>query len=340
MENNLKPATEKGNIIKRYIPLFAIIIVVFVIGFFWYKDYAKYIYTDDAHVDSDNVSICSKILGRISHIYADEGDSVKKDMLLAELDSADLLAQKRQAIAATDQALASQVQAEARFKYDQEGIKVQEVNYEKAQEDFLRAKTQFAGDVIPKEQFDHAKKTLESANAQLNESKTQLEVSKAQIGTALATIENAKAQIGVLSTQLNNTRLYVPFAGIVAKRWLLPGDVVQPGQPIFTITNNNKLWVTVYLEETKLSNVHLNQKAIYTIDAFSGIKFTGKIFSIGSNTASQFSLIPPNNASGNFTKITQRVPLKISIDGTRNNESLSDFKILTGMSVVVRIVKD
>lgn len=340
MENNLKPVKESNNVIKRYIPLFAVVIIVFVIGFIWYKDYTKYIYSDDAHIDADNVAISSKILGRISHIFADEGDSVKKGMLIAELDSADLLAQKRQAIAAKDQALASQIQAEAKYKYDQDGIKVVEVNYEKAQEDFLRAKNQFAGDVIPKEQFDHAQKTFESANAQLNAAKTQLEVSKAQIETAFATVENAKAQIGVLSTQLNNTRLYAPFGGIVAKRWLLPGDVVQPGQPIFTLTNNNKLWVAVYLEETKLSNVHLSQKAIYTIDAFSGVKFTGKVFSIGSNTASEFSLIPPNNASGNFTKITQRVPLKISIDGTEKNGNISDFKILDGMSVVVRIVKD
>jgi len=138
---------------------------------------------------------------------------------------------------------------------------------------------------------------------------------------------------------LGNTKLYAPSDGIIAKRWLLPGDITQPGQSVFTITNNHKLWIIVYLEETNLSQIHINQKARYTIDAFPGAVFTGRVFSIGSNTASQFSLIPPNNASGNFTKVTQRVPLKISIDGIEKGKKLSDYKILSGMSAVVKIIK-
>ena len=119
----------------------------------------------------------------------------------------------------------------------------------------------------------------------------------------------------VIETQLKNAKLYSPISGIVAKRWLLPGDIVQPGQSVFTVTNNDKLWVAVYLEETKVAGVYVGQPSNFSIDAFPGVEFTGKVYSIGSNTASQFSLIPPNNASGNFTKVTQRVPLKISIDG-------------------------
>jgi membrane fusion protein (multidrug efflux system) len=337
--NNGKPSNGKKNGIKRYIPLMIVIVVVLTIGFFWYREFLKYISTDDAHVDSDNVSISSKILGRIVHLYADEGDSVKKGMLLAELDSSDLLSDKKQTIAAKDQALASQVQAEAKYQYDQENIKVLEVNFEKAQDDYKRSKDQFAGEVIPKEQFDHDQKNFESAKAQLEAAKTQLMVSKAQIGIAMAAIENAKAQIGVITTKLSNTRLYAPFDGIIARRWLLPGDITQPGQSIFTLNNNNKLWIAVYLEETKVENVHVNQKAKFTIDAFPGVTFVGKVFSIGSNTAAQFSLIPPNNASGNFTKITQRVPLKISIEGTENNKNIADYKILAGMSAVIKIIK-
>ncbi len=344
MENNNngngKPSNGKNTGIKRYIPLFVVVAIVLIIGFLWYREYSKYVYTDDAHVDSDNVSVSSKILGRIVHLYADEADSVKKGMLLAELDSADLLSQKKQAIAMLDQASASQVMAEARYQSDQENIKVSNVDYEKSQDDFKRAKDQFAGEVIPKEQFDHIQKSYESAKAKLDASKTQLTVSKAQINSAIASIENAKAQIGVITTQINNTRLYAPFSGIVAKRWLLPGDITQPGQSIFTLTNDKKLWIAVFLEETKLAKVHINQKVKFTIDAFSGVTFEGKVFSIGSNTASQFSLIPPNNASGNFTKITQRVPLKISIEGTENHKILADYKILAGMSAVIKIIKD
>ncbi|MEI6852467.1 MAG: HlyD family secretion protein, partial [Bacteroidota bacterium] len=80
--------------------------------------------------------------------------------------------------------------------------------------------------------------------------------------------------------------------------------------------------------------------ALFKVDAFSDIEFNGKIFSIGANTASQFSLIPPNNASGNFTKVTQRVPIKISIDGTEKGEQINTFKFLAGMSAEVKIIKD
>ena len=338
--NNGKPENGKKNGIKKFIPVIVIIAVVITIGLVWYKNYSKYISSDDAYIDAENVSVSSKILGRLNHLYVDEGDSVKKGMLLAELDSTDLLAQKKQAMAMKEQAIANQLQAEAKYNYDQENIKVVEVNFYKAQEDFTRSKNQFEGDVITKEQYDHSQKSLESAKAQLEATKSQLGVSKAQIGSSYAAVENADAQIGVITTQINNTRLYSPINGVVARRWLLPGDIAQPGQSIFTLNNNFKLWVTLFLEETNLGKVHLNQKARFTVDAFPGKEFTGKIISIGSNTASQFSLIPPNNASGNFTKITQRVPVKISIDGTGNSNGNSDYKLLAGMSVVVKIIKD
>lgn len=333
-----KKEKEKGK--KMFIPLVAIVLVVLIAGIYWYRDYSKYITTDDAHVDSDNVAVSSKILGRISSIKANEGDTVKQGELLAELDSADLLAQKNQTLAGRDQAIANVQQAEAKLKFDQENIKVLEIACSKATEDYERAKSQIAGDVISKEQFDHIKKNYESAQAQLEAAKTQLNVSKAQINSAVSAVESAKAQIGVISTQLNNTKLYAPINGLVARRWLLTGDITQPGQSIYTITSDKKLWVVVFLEETYVANLHVGQKAIFYIDAFSGVKFTGKIISLGSNTAGQFSLIPANNASGNFTKVTQRVSLKISIDGTTEGNDLSKYHILSGMSVEVKIIKD
>lgn len=181
---------------------------------------------------------------------------------------------------------------------------------------------------------------MESTQAQLNASNASLLVSKAKIESAAAAIKSAEAQVALIQTQLKNTKLYAPMSGIIAKRWLLPGDITSPGQSLFTITNNEKYWVVVYLEETKISKLHVGEKAKFSIDAFSGVDFTGKIFSIGSNTASQFSLIPPNNASGNFTKVTQRVPLKISIEATEKGDNIKTFKFLAGMSAEVKIVKD
>lgn len=338
-ENN-ENETRKKKGLKIYIPVLIIIAAVLGLGYVWYRNYTRFIASDDAYIDADRVSVSSKMLGRITRLYFDEGDSVKSGELLAELDSTDLVAQKNQSIALTKQAIASKIQAEARLAFDEESIKVQEISLEKATEDYNRAQEQFKGNVIPKEQYDHVLKAYQSARAQLDAAQSQLKVSKAMVGSAEAAVNSATAQVGVIESQLRNTRLYSPADGIIAKRWLLPGDIVQPGQSIFTVYDDRKYWVDVNLEETKLADIHLGQEAKYTIDAFPGATFYGKVFYIGSNTASQFSLIPPNNASGNFTKITQRVEIKISIDSVDPGNDLNKYAFLAGMSVVVKIYKD
>jgi membrane fusion protein (multidrug efflux system) len=324
---------------KVYIPLLVVIALILGGVTYWYIDYKKYIKTDDAHVESDVVAISPKILGRIIKLYAEEGDSVKKGQLLAELDSTDLVAQKNQAIANHEQAKTAVGQAEAKYQLDLKNNNVQEILLSKVQDDYNRAKNQFKGDVITQEQYDHAKKSLETAQAQLEASQSQASVSGAQITSAKAAVASAEAQIGVIQTQINNTRLYAPTAGLIGKRWLLPGDIAQPGQSIYNIVNSDNLWVSVYLEETKLENLHIGQQVIFTLDTYPGVTFMGKIFTLGSNTAAQFSLIPANNASGNYTKVTQRVQLKISIDGTREGKSLSGYRILSGMSAIVKIIR-
>jgi len=324
---------------KIYIPLTVVILIVIVGGVYWYKDYTSYIRTDDAVVASDNISVSPKMMGRISKIYAEEGDSVKQGQLLAELDSIDLLAQKQQVIALKSQTEANKAQAQAKLQYDEKNIKILHIALEKAKEDFNRAKTQYAGGVITKEQYDHLLKAQETAQAQLEAAQAQIGVSKTMIKSAETAVTAAQAQIGVITSQLNNTRLYAPANGVVAKRWLLPGDIAQPSQAIYTINNNNRFWIMVYLEETKMENLHNGQKALIALDTYPDVVFTGKIFTMGSTTASQFSLIPPNNASGNFTKVTQRVAIKISIDGTENGQKLTSYNLMTGMSAVVKIIK-
>ena len=324
---------------KIYIPLALVALIVIVGGVYWYKDYTSYIRTDDAVVASDNVTVSPKIMGRISKIYVEEGDSVNQGQLLAELDSIDLLAQKQQVIALKSQTQANKEQSQAKLQYDEKNIKILQIGLEKSKEDFDRAKTQYKGGVITKEQYDHMQKAQETAQAQLEAAKAQILVSKTTIKSAEASVTAAQAQIGVITTQLSNTRLYAPVKGLVAKRWLLPGDIAQPSQAIYTINNNNKFWILVFLEETKMENLHNGQKALIALDTYPDVVFTGKIFSMGSTTASQFSLIPQNNASGNFTKVTQRVAIKISIDGTESGQKLSSFNLLTGMSAVVKIIK-
>jgi membrane fusion protein (multidrug efflux system) len=333
-----KKGSRKAAKIRAYVALGIVITALVVFGWRWYNEYNSYYSTDDAYIDADRVAVSSKILGRITNIYADEGDSVAKDRLLVELDSSDLFAQKLQAKAAMEQAFSSVDQSKAKYELDQKSVLVQEINVAKAKEDLDRASAQYDGKVIPKEQFDHAKKTYESATAMLESAKAQQDVSKAQIASSESTTKTAAAQIGILETSLKNTRIYAPAGGRIAKRWLLPGDVVQPGQPVFTITRDSLFYVMAYFEETKVGGIHNGKKAEFTVDAYPGLKLTGKVINVGSNTAAQFSLIPPNNASGNFTKVTQRIPVKISIDEVKNNPG-QPVHFSAGMSVLVKIIK-
>ena len=336
MENKQVKKEKSG---KVYIPLIVVIALVLGGGVYWYIDYSKYIKTDDAKVEADNVAVSPKILGRIGELMAEEGAAVKKGQLLAVLDSTDMVAQKNQIVAAKAQAEAMVLQSNAKYQYDLKNNKVQEVMLSKAKEDFDRAKAQYEKDVITREQFDHAKKTLETAQAQMDAARSLVNVSSAQIKSSQASVETTQAQINQINTQLGNTKLYAPSDGTIGKRWLMPGDVAQPGQSIYTIVNDNKLWVSVFLEETKLENLHVGQSVIFTLDTYPDVTFNGKITMLSSNTAAQFSLIPASNASGNFTKVTQRVQLKVSIDGVSGGKKLEDYRILSGMSAVVKIIR-
>ncbi len=334
----MKPES-KNKKLRVYLPVSIVILIVLIGAVYWYRDYERYITTDDAHIDADNVAVSSKMLGRISAVYAQEGDTVKEGTLLAVLDSTDIAAQKCQALAMKAQAEAGLNQARVKYASDSKSLRVLEINLEKATDDFKRARAQSEGGVISPEQFDHAKKAFETSQAQLEAAQAQLQVSKSMIGSATSAVETAIAQVNVLNTQMNNTMLYAPADGIVAKRWLLTGDVVQPSQGVFTLTLSKNLWVVAFLEETKIAGVHTGQKVDFTIDAFSNTRFHGKIFLVGSYTASVFSLIPANNASGNFTKVTQRIPVRISIESEDKGRDISSLNIMPGMSVVVKIIK-
>jgi membrane fusion protein, multidrug efflux system len=294
---------------KVVIPLFIVIFGIAAFAYYWYMGTKEYVSTDDAYVDANRVAISSKILGRIDSLTVNEADTVRTGQVLVMLDDIDLRAQQAQA--RTSLALA------------QENIALANVTLDRAQTDFKRASTQMKDNVITKEQFEHAQSELESA--------------KARSSIAVAQANTAKAQLAVVETQLRNTVIISPMNGVVSKRWTLPGDVVSPGQPIFSVYDLQNIWVTANMEETSISVLRSTEDVEISVDAYPDRKFSGHVFQIGSNTASQFSLIPPNNASGNFTKITQRVPVKISVKQSPNQKKDTSVQLLPGMSVEVRV---
>ncbi len=304
MSGNGKPRR-----IRILIPVAIILLLAIIVAVYWYVYLRGYISTDDAYIDANALSVSPKIQGRIVQLNVDEGDTVSAGEVLVQLDDSDLRAQE--------------AQAQAALEYAREAVSLAEVSVQKAQEDFNRSQTQYKQSVIPKEDYDHSRQALELAQAQKK--------------LAQAQVNNAQAHIEVIATQLDNTTISTPQRGTVARKWVLPGDIIQPGQPMYTIYNLDSVWVTANLEETKLAAVHLGDKVSISVDAYSDLQVTGRVILIGSAAASEFSLIPPNNASGNFTKVTQRVPIKIAIDDESMARSLECCRLLPGMSVEIKV---
>lgn len=290
------------------IPLLVFLTIAAVGGIYWYMGLEDYVSTDDAFVSANSVAVSTKILGRVQSLGTDEGDTVSTSQVLVKLDDSNLKAQE--------------ASSKAGLELAQRSVPLAQVEVNRAQDDFQRASVQYKGGIVTKEQYDHAQKALEAARVQLS--------------IALSRVSAAQAQLGVVEADLQNTVIKSPLDGVVAKRWVLPGDVVQPGQPVFTVYDLKNVWITANLEETKLGHLRIGDPVDIDVDAYPGMKFSGKVFQIGTFTASEFSLIPPNNASGNFTKVTQRVPVKISLDRVHPTSGADPF-LRPGMSVEVSV---
>jgi membrane fusion protein (multidrug efflux system) len=294
---------------KRVIIPFTIFVAIAVlVTAYWYMYRRGYVSTNDAFVDGNPVTISSKILGRVTELGVATGDKTTAQELLVRLDDTDLRAQEAQATAA--------------LAYTEQSVSLAKIGLDRARDDFDRAHAQYKDNVITREQHDHARQALELADA-------QYKVAQSQVGAS-------RAQLGVVETQLKNTQIVSPIAGVVAKRWVMPGEIVQPGQPIFTLYDLGDVWITANFEETKLGAITLGDPVRISVDAYPGREFAGKVSLIGAAAASQFSLIPPNNAAGNFTKVTQRVPVKISLDEA-TRPAAGQASLLPGMSVLAKV---
>jgi membrane fusion protein, multidrug efflux system len=301
---------------RRFLIPFTFLLLCAALGLAYWAFFLRgSVSTDDAFVDGDPTSISAKIQGRITLLSCAEGDTVSLGQVLVRLDDTDLRAQLAQGEAAADLA--------------RQSISLAQVSVRKAQEDFNRAAAQFKGGIITQEQHDHARQALDLAQAQLK--------------VAQAQETNAQAQCDVIRVQLRNTEIASPTAGVIARKWVMPGNIVQPGQPLYTIYDLHHVWITANFEETKLASIRPGRPVEVTLTAYPERKLHGKVVLIGAAAASEFSLIPPNNASGNFTKVTQRVPVKIELDPAEESPAhpaggtAPALRLLPGMSADVKI---
>ena len=263
--------------------------------------------TDDAALYSDQVVVSAEILGRVTEMYAAEGDKVTKGQVIVKLDDSTLKTQENQ--------------AKANAEYVAQNVTLNQAKLDQAQEDFDRATVQLQRKIIPQEQFDHLKQALAAARATYNIGLVQEKV--------------AATQLGAVETSLAHTIVSAPSSGVVARKWTMPGDVVQPAQSIYTLYDLEKVWVQANFKETQVGDLKPGDRVTITVDAFPGRKFGGKVESIGAATAASFALIPSDNTSGNFTKVTQRVPVKIAFDAFASGAA--NPRLLPGMSAEVLV---
>lgn len=333
------PAKKTSN--KSLTWLIVILSVAVVAAFLWWWNYRKYISTDDANLDSFRVNVAARVMAPMLTLHAWEGDTVKAGMVLAELDSSNITAQLQEAIARREQMVANLKLDKENLSTSINNLKLAEIAFNQTELNHQRAKTQYSGEAIPEEAFQNSEEAYKSARVKVEVAKNQINVARAQIAAGEASIAAAEASIESVRINQEYYQIIAPVDGVIAKRWSLPGDIIQPGQTLFTINEGKDIWVAVYLEETKFDYIRMGQPATFTLDAYPDLTFSGKIYYIGSNAASEFSLIPPNNASGNYTKVAQRIPLKISIDHVEGKaDKKADLKLVSGMSATVKIIKE
>ena len=327
----------KGKII--FISAFGTIAIIAAV--IWWIEYRKYITSDDANLDSYRVSVSPQVSGMITKIFAHEGDTVRKGDILFTLDSAAVYSRYLSSIADYQQLKAQVDVARTSLARAENDYDIAILRRNLNQKNYNRAKEQYSGDAITLEEYQTQEETWKSSVIQCRVAEHNISSSRASLEASILSAEAAKKNSDTNLTDLSYYSVTAPSDGIIGKRWALPGDVVNAGETVYTLNLGSEIWVAVYLEETKFSTLHLNQKAKFTLDAYSKLTFYGSVYYIGDNAASEFALVPPNNASGNFTKVTQRVPLKISIYSVSGDKKQKEiYRLVSGMSATVKIIKD
>jgi membrane fusion protein (multidrug efflux system) len=300
--------------------------------------------TDDAFIEGHVVSISPQIAALVKAVHVDDNMPVTKGQVLVELDPADYQV-------ALDQATASQAAmegklAQAKAEIDSAMAYRDEANHEvdvakanaaNALSDFNRykelAKTEGA---VSKQQLDSADAANRSNQAQVAQAQAKLAASEADIKTKQATaiaaegdVKKALADVHKAQVNLGYCTIIAPEDGRITRKNVEPGSYIQAGEQLFAIVPGT-VWVTANYKETQLDQMRVGQPVEVSVDAFPELKLRGKVDSIQSGTGSRFSVIPAENATGNFVKVVQRVPVKIVLDG--NNTDVNHL-LSPGMSV-------
>ncbi|MGH6890129.1 MAG: HlyD family secretion protein [Rhizomicrobium sp.] len=331
-ENKQPGEGDSGAFFRRPIVLISAGIVLAIIiaaGILWWLNARHYEDTDDAFIDTHIVQVAPQIGGRVARVLINDNELVRHGQLLAEIDPADEIARLNQAFAQEHQAETQLGQARAQVEvseaaYDQVSATVRgaEAQAANAASDLARYRTLKAANplAVAQEQLDTATATARNTAATLDAARRQVQGAKAQIAAAKAAVAGAQASVNSMQAQvaqarlnLGYARIVAPIDGHIAQRTVAPGNYVQAGEEMMAIVPL-QLWVTANFKETQLSGMRAGQPVDISVDACPSASIHGHVNSIQRGAGQAFGILPPENATGNYVKVVQRVPVKIAID--------------------------
>lgn len=350
-ETNQAGAAESKN--KRNIYLELAAVILFVAGILWIAsfvfDFSRHIKTNNAQVDGDLVAVTSRISGIIREIRFDAYDDIREGDTLVLIDDEEFRIKVQQAEADLETAIAGLHSAEqavitARSHEAAAVAKLQgnTASLERAEKNYQRYQNMYADSAVTRNQFDQViaqwktdQAYLEAGEKEVLASQSATEQNIRNIASAKATIRRKEADLEAARLQLSYTVMTAPVDGVAGERTIFTGELVHANQMMVDIVPRGKKWVTANFKETQLKGMKIGQEVLIEVDALGRKAFTGKVKSLSPATGAKFSMVAPDNSTGNFVKITQRIPVRIDFDDPP--EMLNEVR--PGMSVTVKIKK-
>lgn len=303
--------------------------------------------TDNAQVEAKLVPILPRVSGYVKALYPEDYATVKKDSLLVEIDDADLQLQLEEmkadlVQAQTDigNAQASIVNADASLAETKSNLEVAQTRKDKAHTDYTRDQSLYHDGAITKKQLDDSKSNVDVADQQYESTKNGVNVAQTRLGVINSQLKKADAIIKVKQVtieqqllKISYCKIYATSNGQIGKRNVDIGQFVQAGTPLFTIIDDEDYWVVANFKETQIHHMKMGDEVEIKFDAYPDLTLKGKIIAFSDATGAKFSLLPPDNATGNFVKVTQRIPVKIEIEDAAKYKD----KLHAGMSLDVSV---
>ncbi|HEY6394242.1 MAG TPA: HlyD family secretion protein, partial [Candidatus Binataceae bacterium] len=307
----------------------------------YYGYFSTHVSTDDAYVDGTVALVAPRVSGTVSNVYVEDNWTVKEGELLLTLDPRDFQVRVNQARAQLERSQQTVDELYAQVYSAQAGVALAQSQLKQAKIDFDRATKLKESGVASAQFYDEAETGMRVAMADEALARHQLAQAQAALGGDTEDharydrpiVQQAKASLEAAELDLIYTKITAPFAGIVTHKTAHAGNRVQVGEPLMAVVPLQRLYITANFKETQLTNVRVGQAADVEADIYPGYVYHGHIDSISMGTGAAFSLLPPENATGNWVKVVQRVPVKIVLDSAIPE----DKPLRLGLSVEVAL---